>query len=210
MNNVAGVLLIGGLSRRMNGTNKGLLDLGGKPLLAHGLERLRCQVSTVAINANHDLADMEQFGVPVIRDPVEGYQGPLAGLLAGMDWAAETVPDADWLMTVAGDTPFFPEDLVDQLKEMSEGAGVVLAESDGFPHPVFGLWRLELREALRTFLAVEETRKVRVFSDRHNVRFCPIEPVILNGHQIDPFYNINRPEDLADAQRMLSEKGPVQ
>lgn len=208
-NDIAGLLLIGGLSRRMNGTNKGLMDLGGKTLLEHGLNRLSEQTHPVAINANHDLEQIEQFRVPVVKDTFEGYQGPLAGILAGMEWARDHAPNATWLMTAAGDSPFFPNDLVSKLKARLGDSEIVLATAQGVPHPIFGLWHLDLSEKLRKFMEQETTRKVRAFTDMHRLAFCPIEPVIMNGHEIDPFFNINRPQDLDEARELLATSGTL-
>ena len=143
---VAGVLLAGGLSRRMGGGDKCLRDLGGRPILARIIERAASQVGSLVLNANGDPARFEAFGLPVAHDVVEGYAGPLAGILTGLDWAAEHAPDAEWLASFASDAPFLPTDLVARMAAAveAEGADLACAITHGRTHPVFGLWRLDL------------------------------------------------------------------
>jgi len=194
---VAGVLLAGGLARRMGGGDKCLLALRGRPMLAHAIDRLTPQVAALAINANGDPARFAAFGLPVLPDVVEGFAGPLAGVLTGMVWAREQVPEAVWLVTAATDTPFFPADLVERLHAAAADAEVVFAASGGRTHPVFGLWRLALLDDLRRALVLEDERKIDRFAGRYRVAEVafPAEP-------FDPFFNVNRPEDLDDAMRL--------
>jgi molybdenum cofactor guanylyltransferase len=196
---VAGLLLAGGLARRMGGGDKCLLHLAGQPMLAHAIARLRPQVAALAINANGDPARFAAFALPVVADVVDGFAGPLAGILTGMVWAHEAVPEAEWLVTAATDTPFFPTDLVPRLKAMAEAeqAEVAFAASAGRTHPVFGLWRTALILALRTALVEEDERKIDRFAGRSRVAVVdfPDQP-------FDPFFNVNRPEDLAEAERL--------
>lgn len=195
-----GVLLAGGLSRRMGGGDKCLRPLGGKPVLAHIIERARPQVSALVVNANGDPARFASFGLPVVADTIEGFAGPLAGVLTGMEWAATHAREADWLATFATDAPFFPRDLVARLHEVvaRAGADMACARSDGQDHPVFGLWPVRFAADLRR--AMEEgVRKVDVWTARHKLAVAefPARPM-------DPFFNANRPEDLAEAERLLT------
>ena len=196
---VAGVLLAGGLARRMGGGDKCLLPLAGRPMLAHAIAGLEPQVAALAINANGDPARFRAFGRPVVADVVPGFAGPLAGVLTGMVWASDALPEAKWLVTAATDTPFFPADLVARLTAAAEaqGAEVAFAASNGRTHPVFGLWHLSLLEALRTALVEEDERKIDRFAGRYTVAVVdfPVTP-------FDPFFNVNRPDDLAEAERL--------
>ncbi len=202
---IAGVILAGGLARRMGemGRNdKALLELGGKPILQHVIDRLRPQVGRMVINANGDPSRFSAFGLPVAADPVDGFAGPLAGVLAGLNWAAETVPGSNWVATIACDTPFFPPDLVEQMSDgvAAAGADMACAASGGRNHPVFGLWPVALRDALRTALVDEDIRKV----DRWTARYR-LAVVEFPAKPFDPFFNANRPEDLEKAERLMRE-----
>jgi molybdopterin-guanine dinucleotide biosynthesis protein A len=197
---VAGVLLAGGLSRRMGGGDKCLLKLGGKTLLEHVIERARPQVSALVLNANGDPARFTSYGLPVAADAVKGFAGPLAGVLTGLEWAARNAPGCRWVASFATDAPFLPTDMVQRMVDAleAEHAEMACAASGGRAHPVFGLWPVSLADALRRALAQEEVRKVDVWTARYRliqVDF-PAEPV-------DPFFNANRPEDLKTAERLL-------
>jgi len=198
---VAGVILAGGLARRMGGSDKAFIDLGGKPLVAHAIERLRPQVCALALNANVKPERYAAYDLPVIADPVEGFAGPLAGILAGLHWARDHVPSARWVVSVATDTPFFPRDLVARLLATVEGAGAQLARaaSGGRAHPVFGLWPVSLAEDLQRALVDEDLRKIDRFTARYSLvtEEFPSEPC-------DPFFNINRPEDVGRAERIIA------
>lgn len=198
-----GVILAGGLASRMGGGDKGLLTLGGQSLLDRVIDRLKPQVAGLALNANGDPGRFARFGLPVLADTVEGYAGPLAGVLAGLDWAAEK--GADSIVTAAADTPFFPPDLVPRLLLAGEGmnAPLVLAATPDAArgqvrHPTFGLWPVSLRDDLRTALA-NGLRKVVIWTDRHGGR----EAVFPVG-RVDPFFNVNTPDDLTRAAAMLA------
>lgn len=205
-NDVVGIVLAGGLSRRMGGGDKCLRDLGGKPILAHILERATPQVGKLALNVNGDPARFAAFGLPCVPDSVEGFAGPLAGVLAGLDWAAEHAPDAKWVASFAGDAPFIPADLVARMKEAvaREGADMASVSSAGQTHPVFGLWPLSLREQLRKALTEEKIFKV----DRWTARYRNAIVEFPVG-DIDPFFNANAPEDLARALAHLGGPPPV-
>lgn len=198
-----GVVLAGGLARRMGGGDKGLLTLGGQTLLARVLDRLEPQVARVALNANGDAARFAELGLPVLPDSVADFPGPLAGVLAGLDWAAEQ--GADSIVTVAADTPFFPCDLVPQLLLAADGMEHPLAlaatpdpHKGRVRHPTFGLWPVALRDDLRAALA-EGVRKVVIWSERHGGREA-LFPNTLG----DPFFNVNTPDDLSRAEEMLA------
>ena len=197
---IAGVLLAGGQSRRMGGGDKCLLLLGDKPILAHAIERARPQVAALVLNANGDAARFRQFGLPVVADSVAGFAGPLAGVLAGLDWAAGAVPGVTHVASFATDAPFFPRDLVPRL--MAAGGAVPLriatAASRGRTHPVFALWPMGLREALHRALAEEGVRKVDVFTARY-----PVVVVDFPVADVDPFFNTNHQDDL-EAARLLA------
>jgi molybdopterin-guanine dinucleotide biosynthesis protein A len=198
---VAGVILAGGLSRRMGGGDKCLRPIGGRPLLAHIVERVRPQVETLVLNANGDPARFASFGLPVAADVVEGFAGPLAGVLTGMEWAQQNAPHCRWLASFASDAPFVPRDLVARLHAAvtAEGADLACAASGGRAHPVFGLWRIDLAADLRRALVEERIFKV----DRWTARYRLVQ-VDFPADRVDPFFNANSPEDLAEAERMLA------
>jgi molybdopterin-guanine dinucleotide biosynthesis protein A len=197
---VAGLLLAGGQSRRMGGGDKALRELGGRTLLAHVVERLRCQVATLVLNANGDPARFADFGLPVVADSVPDFAGPLAGVLAGLEWVAANRPDCSHVASVATDAPFLPRDLVSRLVAALEEAGADLAcaASGGRAHPVFGLWPVRLEADLRQALIGEGIRKVDLWTARHNLVVVPFA-----DRPVDPFFNANRPEDLAVATALL-------
>jgi molybdopterin-guanine dinucleotide biosynthesis protein A len=197
---VVGVLLAGGQARRMGGGDKCLRRLGGRTILERVIERARPQMAAVVLNANGDPARFAALGLPVVADVVAGFAGPLAGVLSGMEWARTHRPECPWIATVATDTPFFPGDLVRGLLSAvaREGADLACATSGGRAHPVFGLWPVRLADDLRAAMVDEGIRKVDVWTARHRLAEVPFatEPV-------DPFFNTNRPEDLAEAERLL-------
>ncbi|MPZ09788.1 MAG: molybdenum cofactor guanylyltransferase MobA [Kiloniellaceae bacterium] len=203
--NVAGVLLAGGLSRRMGGGDKCLRELGGRPILAQVIERAAPQVGSLVLNANGDPARFESFGLPVAADVVEGYAGPLAGVLTGLDWAAENAPAAPWVASFACDAPFFPAGMVARMLAAVEAAGadMACAVTHGRTHPVFGLWPVGLREALRRAMLEEEIRKVDLWTARYRLVEVAFPDVETPAGPLDPFFNTNRPEDLEEASRYL-------
>ncbi|WP_298258761.1 molybdenum cofactor guanylyltransferase MobA [uncultured Litoreibacter sp.] len=200
MKQPAGVILAGGLSRRMGGGDKGLLTLGGETLLARVIDRLEPQVADVALNANGDVSRFEGYGLPIVADSVAEYPGPLAGVLAGMDWAAAR--GHSHIVTAAADTPFFPCDLVPRLLLAADKGPIALAATPDpkrgmSRHPTFGLWPVELREDLRAALA-RGVRKVVAWTDTHGTATAEF-PVA----GFDPFFNVNTPEDMARAEGLL-------
>ncbi|HYZ63553.1 MAG TPA: molybdenum cofactor guanylyltransferase MobA [Acetobacteraceae bacterium] len=197
-----GVILAGGLARRMGGGDKGMRLVGGQTVLARVLERLSPQVARVIINANGDPARFAPLGLPVVADTMPGNPGPLAGVLAGLDWAAANAPEAGWIVTVPGDAPFLPRDLVRRLHEARGQAEMACASSGGRTHPVIALWPLALRDDLRRALAAG-SNKVGAFTERHGAALAewPAEPV-------DPFFNVNTPEDLEAADLLAATHAP--
>jgi molybdopterin-guanine dinucleotide biosynthesis protein A len=195
-----GLLLAGGLARRMGGGDKCLRPLGGRPMLAHIIERARPHVSALVLNANGDPARFASFGLPVAADVIEGFAGPLAGVLTGMEWALANQPDSAWLATFATDAPFFPRDLVARLHDAIRRARADLAcaRSEGQDHPVFGLWPVRLRGELRRAMTEEGIRKVDLWTARYKLAVAEFATA-----PFDPFFNANRPEDLAEAERLL-------
>ncbi len=202
---VLALLLAGGQARRMGGGDKCLRRLGGRTLLEHVARRVRPQVGGIVLNANGDPARFEGFRLPVVADGVPGFAGPLAGVLAGLDWAAAERPDLPWLVSIATDTPFLPIDLVTRLVETAEaeGADLACAASGGRTHPVFGLWPVRLRDELRAALVGEGLRKIDAWTRRYR-----LATVSFATTPIDPFLNVNTPEDLAEAER-LAAGGPT-
>lgn len=200
MKQPVGIILAGGRATRMGGGDKGLLTVGGRSLLAHVIDRLEPQVAGMALNANGDASRFASFGLPVVPDSMGDFPGPLAGVLAGMDWAASQ--GADHVVSVAADTPFFPCDLVPQLLVAAADTGLALAATprdDGRVghHPTFGVWPVALREDLRQALE-GGVRKVLAWTDRHGAgtaHWPSTDP--------DPFFNVNTPEDLARAEAAI-------
>jgi molybdopterin-guanine dinucleotide biosynthesis protein A len=204
-----GVILAGGQASRMGGGDKGLLTLGDRTLLARVIDRLSPQVAGLALNANGDPDRFVGYGLPVLPDTIPGHPGPLAGVLAGLDWAAEQGAEA--VVSVAADTPFFPCDLVPRLQLASEGQGhpLVLAATRGeaqtksksrsglIRHPTFGLWPVALRDDLRAALS-DGLKKVVLWTEAHGGREALFPAV-----PFDPFFNVNTPEDLAQAEALL-------
>jgi len=196
-----GLVLAGGLARRMGGGDKAKIEIGGVTILDRVLATLSGQCVGLAINANGDPARFAEVGLPVIPDNVPDHPGPLAGILAGLDWLAEQSRGIEWMLTVPGDCPFLPDDLVERLhqarRKMGAGVPLACARSGEWRHPVVGLWPLALREDLRHALTVEDLRKIEVWTARHGIAVAdwPTEPV-------DPFFNVNTPDDAKRAGTM--------
>ncbi|MFU0507881.1 molybdenum cofactor guanylyltransferase MobA [Pseudaminobacter sp. NGMCC 1.201702] len=194
-----GVVLAGGLARRMGGGDKPMREIGGRTILNHVLERFAPQCDGLVLNANGDPARFAAFGLPVVADTVADNPGPLAGVLAALDWAAENRPQARWVVSVAGDCPFLPRDLVSRFHDarLREDAQLAVASSGGRSHPVIGLWNVGLRGDLRHALVEEDLRKIDRWTARYRLATVswPTEPV-------DPFFNANTVEDLSEAEEL--------
>ena len=192
-----GVILAGGLATRMGGGDKGLKVLGNDTVLGHVIARLQPQVGELALNANGNPERFRSLNLPVVPDSIEGYVGPLAGVLAGLDWAAEQ--GADHIVTAAADTPFFPADLVPQLLLACESQNqpIALARTEDGRHPTFGLWPGALRDDLRSDLNAG-LRKVVAWTDKHGTAYADFAT-----DAFDPFFNVNTPEDLERARSLL-------
>ena len=182
----------------MGGGDKGLQLLGGRPLLWHVIERLVPQVDQAVLNANGDPLRFFGFGLPVVADPIDGCSGPLAGILAGMQWAKANAPGCTHIVTVAADTPFFPADLVLRLGRGPAGEATIADSATG-PHWVFGRFPLHLLDDLDRAIA-DGSRKVADWVARHPHRLVAFESVKRSNQRIDPFFNINVPADLAAAE----------
>ena len=198
---IAGVLLAGGLSRRMGGGDKSLRTLGGRSILERIVAIARPQVGPLVLNANGDPERFAAFGLPVAADVVGGFAGPLAGVLTGMEWARANAPDCRWLASFATDAPFIPADLVARLAAAveREGADLACARSGGQEHPVFGLWRVDLADDLRRAMVEEDMRKVDAWTARHRLAVADFAT-----DPVDPFFNTNRPADLDEAERLIA------
>jgi molybdopterin-guanine dinucleotide biosynthesis protein A len=196
-----GVVLAGGLARRMRGGDKARILVGGTTILVRVLDRLRLQCDRVILNANSDPARFTDTGLTIVADSVPDYAGPLAGILAGLDWAMKHTPDIEWVVSVPGDCPFLPRDLVARLHQAraDTGADLACASSGQRRHPVVALWPVALREDLRRALTGEGVRKVEEWAARYApaVAEWPASP-------IDPFFNVNTPDQAAEAERMAA------
>ncbi|MGN6115629.1 MAG: molybdenum cofactor guanylyltransferase MobA [Nitrobacter sp.] len=204
MTEIPGVVLAGGLARRMGGGDKPMRKIAGKTILDRAIVRLAPQCSELIINANGDPERFAGFGLPVIADDVADYPGPLAGILAALDWAAANRPDARWVLSAPGDCPFLPRDLVSRLEaaRAAQDAELAVAASGPQTHPVVGLWSVGLRHELRQALVVEGVRKIDRWTARYRLVTVtwPTEP-------LDPFFNANTVEDIAEADRLAALDG---
>lgn len=200
---ILGLVLAGGLARRMGGGDKARIRIGGKTILERVLARLAPQCGSMILNANGDPARFGDTGLPVVPDTVPGFAGPLAGILAGLDWAAANAPQVTDVVSVPGDCPFLPPDLVSRLTAARQEAGLPLAcaRSGEWRHPVVGIWPVGLRSDLRNALVEEDLRKIEAWTARHGVAIADWPAV-----PIDPFFNVNTPEDAAEAQHIASQQ----
>src|ERR1700733_1793681 len=197
-----GLVLAGGLARRMGGGDKARIKIGGASILQRVLACLMPQCSRVIINANGDAARFADTGLSVVADSVPDFAGPLAGILAGLDWAAANAHAVEWLVSVPGDCPFLPKNLVARLHEARATSNVPLAcaRSGEWRHPVVGLWPVRLREDLRHALIDEKLHKIELWTARHGITIAewPAAP-------FDPFFNVNTPKDVAQAEAIVAK-----
>ncbi len=199
---VFGILLAGGLARRMGGGDKGLKTIGGQSILARIIATMTPQCAGLLVNANGEAERLASLGFPVVPDDVPGFAGPLAGILAGLDWIAAHQPDCGHAISIPTDTPLLPDDLVARLQKarLKENADIACATSGGSTHPVIALWPVALRRDLRHALVDEDIRKIDRFTQRWKMAYAdwPVEPY-------DPFFNANEPRDIEAAERILAE-----
>ena len=198
---IVGIILAGGRVERMGGGDKGLLEIGGSTILRRVIERTQPQVDVLALNANGDPARFADYGLPVVPDSVPGFAGPLAGVLAGLDWAAANHPQAHYVVTVPADGPFVPRDLVKRLVAAvtEDDAELATAASGVQTYPVVGLWPVRLRLALKDALVKEGLHKVDAWTKRYRRAIAPFP-----AEPVDPFFNANTPEQLAEAERLAA------
>jgi molybdopterin-guanine dinucleotide biosynthesis protein A len=206
-NSIAGLILAGGLARRMGGGDKPLISVGGQTLLERVIERLSPQVGAMVLNANGDPTRFADTTLPVVPDVVQGYGGPLVGVLTGLEWLRDHTLGVEWMVSVAADTPLFPTDLVERLHGAisTHGADIAVARTGEQAHPVFALWPLRLAEDLRKAVVDEEMRKIDAWTERYKVVHVdwPAKP-----H--DPFFNVNTPEDVARLSMILDGTLPAE
>jgi molybdopterin-guanine dinucleotide biosynthesis protein A len=202
--NIPGVLLAGGLAQRMGGGDKPMRTIAGRTLLDRVIARLNPQCNELLLNANGDPARFAGYGLPVIADTVPDFPGPLAGILAALDWMAEHRPEVELVLSVAGDCPFLPRDLVTRLIATltAERAQLAVAASGGQMHPVIGLWRVSLRQELRHALVAEDIRSVGRWAARYQ-----LATVEWATTPLDPFFNTNTMDDVAEAERLAELDG---
>jgi molybdopterin-guanine dinucleotide biosynthesis protein A len=201
-NKPLGLILAGGLARRMGGGDKGLIKIGDQTILDRALSRMKPQCSRMIINANGDASRFAFTNLPVVPDDIPDFAGPLAGILAGLDWAAKNEPDTGHVVSAPGDCPFLPRDLVERLNEArkEQGKPLACAKSGDWRHPVVGLWPVALRDNLRRALMEENLHKIEIWTARHGVAIAewPDKPV-------DYFFNANTPEDVERAREIVRE-----
>jgi molybdopterin-guanine dinucleotide biosynthesis protein A len=199
----AAIVLAGGRATRMGGADKPLLNLGGKPLAAHVMAALAPQCATLSVNANGDATRLAGLGAPVVPDDLPGFPGPLAGILAGLDYFAARHPAFEFAVSAATDTPFLPADLVARLHaaRSATGAEIAIARSDNIVHPTFALWPIALRTDLREALVEEDLRRVTSFFTRYACAYADWDVA-----PFDPFFNVNTPDDLRRAEEILAAR----
>jgi len=202
-NDITCVILAGGLARRMGNIDKAMVELASQPLLERVLQRMKPQTPSIIINANGDPKRFSRWELPVVADTVSDFPGPLAGILAAMEWAGVNKPESQWIVSVPVDTPFIPRDLIERFSQSitDNKAELSCAKSDGRAHPVVGLWPVALAGDLRTALSVDNIRKVDLWTARFNLVHTEFDT-----SSIDPFFNINRPEDIERAEQVLQRK----
>ncbi len=211
ISDITGVVIAGGRSTRMGFSEKALVDLAGRPMIEHVIDRMRPQVGRLVINANGEPARFAAFGLPVVADTLEGHAGPLAGLQAGLEWARRETPDARFVASAAADSPFLPSDLVARLHAAIEEAGAssAIAAAGGAWTPIAGVWSVALAEELNEALR-QGVRAVHRFAAAQGSAVVDFPLVEIGGESIDPFFNVNTPEDLDKARALLAAHGAVE
>ena len=207
MIDIPGIILAGGLSRRMGGGDKGLLMLGKTSIIERVIDKILPQVGSLAININGDSSRFPDYKLPIVPDSIKGYLGPLSGILAGMEWAFKN--GNRYIATVAADTPFLPDDLIKRLHAMVKSknlnigiaASRILSGDDVFIHPTFGIWEVALKDDLRDALA-NDTRKIMFWAKKFKLDYYYFDT---SDKLSDPFFNINTPDDLEEAKYRLKK-----
>ena len=201
-NDIITVILAGGLARRLGNIDKAMVEVEGTSLLDHVLTRMANQSQKICINANGDPVRFSKWELPVVADTIGNFAGPLAGVLAAMEWAIENHSDCKWIVSVPVDTPFVPRDLVARFSETikTNNADLTCAKSDGRAHPVAGMWPVRLAANLRDAMIDENLRKVDLWTGRFN-----LVHTVFDIDRVDPFFNINRPEDIEKAEQVLQD-----
>ena len=200
------VILAGGKGRRMGGKEKALIPLLDRPLLSYVLESVSGQVAPIALNVNTNFDKFSKFGYPIIKDPIKGHLGPLAGILASLHWAQ--IINKDWVMTLPCDTPFLPKDLAQRMIEVKNremDIDLIIARSRGYNHPVVALWKSNLHFKLKNALD-DGIRKIDLFTSKLKIAYVDFDTK--NNLQFDPFTNLNSPLDLINAQQILRKLPP--
>ena len=204
---IAGVILAGGLSTRMGGGNKCLLKIGKKTMLDYVIARASRQVSKLSINVNGENSAFESYNLPLIQDSVKGYVGPLGGILSGIEWAKKNFKEIKFVASFASDAPLFPENLIQRMGEMIQknNANIAYAKSGTRTHPVFGLWSVDLMEDLKSALINDGVRKIDSWAKNYSLIEVPF-----TINDIDPFINVNKPEDLIKINKIFKENNIYQ
>ena len=208
--NVLGVVLAGGQGRRLGG-DKALRLLAGRPLITHVIARLRPQLDEgwLSVSCGGDEPDLAKLGLPLIRDTLPGLPGPLAGILAAMLELRRRAKADGWVLSVPTDTPFLPPDLLTRCQQRlgESGAEILLAESAGGLCQVCGLWSSRLAGDLAQSLEAGQN-KVLGWAARHRVEqvMFPLQP--LGDAEVDPFFNVNTPQDLQLVEKLFSDRSP--
>ena len=201
------VILAGGKGRRMGGKEKALIHLLDRPLLSYVLEKVSGKVAPIALNINTNFDDFQKFGYKIIKDPIKGHLGPLAGILASLNWAKEI--NQDWVLTLPCDTPFLPKNLVQSMveaKNKTPEVDLVVAKSRGFNHPVIALWKSDINNKLQNALN-EGVRKIDIFTAQLKIAYVDFDNI--QNSDFDPFTNLNAPQDLILAQQILGKLPPL-
>ena len=201
------VILAGGKGRRMGGKEKALIHLLDRPLISYVLEKISGKVGPIALNINTNFESFKKFGYEIIEDPIKGHLGPLAGILASLNWAKQI--NKDWVVTLPCDTPFLPNNLIQSMvrtKNKNPSVDLVVAKSGGFNHPVIALWKSDVNNKLQNALN-EGVRKIDIFTSQLNIKYVEFDNI--DKSEFDPFTNLNSPQDLILAQQILGKLPPL-
>ena len=202
MEKIIGSILTGGKSSRMGGGLKGFKKFNNQSIFDRVYHRSKNQVSNLIINSNIVTDDFDKYNLPVFSDVIKGYLGPLAGIHASINWTRINYPESEWIVTFASDTPFFPKQLVKTMyaKAKKNNKKIVLARSFKRNHPIFGLWHTSLEKDLADCILKKNIRKIEEWAKDYNYKNINFE-----NNKYDPFFNINRPDDLIKAQKIENQ-----